>query len=64
MGLGKLFGNITQAVIQTAIVPIDIVKDVLPGGGGFVDGESSTTAKRIDRIKEELTDAYDELDKD
>ena len=63
MGFGKFFGNILQAGAQVVALPLDVAKDVLTLGGAVID-EDSATIERLKKVKEELEDAYDELDKE
>jgi hypothetical protein len=63
MGFGKFLGNLLQAGAQTIALPLDIVKDVVTMGGACT-GDEPATLERLKRVKEELEDAYDELDQD
>lgn len=46
----KIFGQIVKTVINTTLLPVEIVKDVVTLGNY---GEGSYTAKRIKILKEE-----------
>lgn len=63
MGFGKVLGNLLQAGAQTLALPLDIAKDAVTMFGAATDEESAILA-RARKIKEELEDAYDELDED
>lgn len=58
----SIFGKLLQATIKTVVLPVDMVKDCIPGGGGLVDGHQSHTSQAVGEIKDKLEDAYDELD--
>lgn len=63
MSLGKFLGNVAQAAIQTAVVlPCAVVKDTLLLGA-IMAGDRSATVSTVRKIKAELEDAYDELDR-
>lgn len=60
MGLFDSFKSVIKATVDTAILPVEIVKDVITGDVILEDEPSSI--RRIKHIGEKLQDAYDEID--
>ena len=56
MGLFDLLGSVTKAVVKTAVLPVDIVRDVVD-----IDGAESYTEDRVESISDDAEDALDEL---
>jgi hypothetical protein len=56
-GLGKLVG----AVVDLALTPVELVKDVATMGGDFIDGGETNTGKRLRKAYDKVSDAADEL---
>jgi len=56
--LGKLLGT----AIDVLATPIAIAKDVFPGGGGYIDGNSSKTAKKIAKVADDLREVRDDIE--
>jgi hypothetical protein len=54
-----LFSKLTKLVINTALLPVDVVADIVTLGGELTDS-NSYTGKRIEKIG----DTIDELDED
>lgn len=48
----KLFGQIIRTVVNTALLPVAVVKDVATLGGNLTD-ERSATLEAIERLKDE-----------
>lgn len=48
----KLFGQLVRTVVNVAVLPVAVVKDVVTLGGLLTD-ERSATVKHVDRIKRE-----------
>ncbi len=63
MKLGKLFGNLIQATVRTVALPVSLARDILPLDG-YATGNDSVTAENLEKIKEELDDAFDALDEE
>jgi len=57
-----IFGKITKGLIDTVLLPVDIVKDVVTFGGINTDQEEPYTVKKIKKLKDEAEDIYDSLD--
>lgn len=51
--------SLTKSVIDTALVPVDTVKDLATLGD---ENYNLRTTKRLKKVKEDLEDAYDSLD--
>lgn len=67
MGVFDFAKRMTRAAVRTAVLPIDVAKDV----GEFFDPESSlgaplapNTSKGIDSIKSQVNQAIEELEDD
>jgi len=49
-----LFGKMLGTAIDVATVPFAIAKDVIPGCGGYIDGDRSATTKKVEQVAEDL----------
>lgn len=54
MGLFNFLADVTGAVVNTALLPVSAVKDALT--------DDDSLAERIEKIKENIEDAGDELE--
>lgn len=61
MGFLKSLGSLTKAVVDVAVTPVEIVKDVATMGGLSTDRDSYTI-ERVKKLGQNLENAYDELD--
>ena len=52
----KLFGQLVRTVVNTALLPVAIVKDVCTLGGVSVDEEKPFTVQQIEKIKREASE--------
>jgi len=57
------FKKLTKGVIDTALLPLDIVRDTLTLGGAITD-EEPATKDRLKKVLKDLEDTYDSLDED
>lgn len=57
-----LFGKILGAAIDVTTSPIAMAKDVIPGCGGYVDGNRSKTSEKIDEVKEDFSEVREEIE--
>jgi hypothetical protein len=58
MGFLSSLGKLTQAAVDVAVTPVEMVKDAVD----FVEGGPvENTTDRLRKAKENLEDAYDEL---
>lgn len=57
-----LFGKITQGIIDVALTPVDIVKDVTTLGGVLTDEDEPYTLQKLKKLKNKAEEIYDELD--
>jgi hypothetical protein len=48
----KLFGQLVRTVVNVAVLPVAVVKDVV-NLGGLLNDERSATVKQVERIKRE-----------
>ncbi len=56
----SIFGSLLKTVIDTATLPVEVVKDVVTLGG-VTEGESQTyTGKRLKRLADDLEDVSDD----
>jgi hypothetical protein len=62
MGILDGLEKLGKAAIGAALTPVDVVRDVVPGAGGMVDGEDSKTLERLDKVKRNLEEGVDEID--
>lgn len=56
--------KLTKSVIDTALLPVEVVRDVATLGGLNTDQDEPYTKKRARKVLEDLQDAYDALDDD
>ena len=56
--LGKLLGT----AIDVVTAPIAIAKDVIPGCGGYIDGDSSKTGEKIAKVAEALKEVREDIE--
>jgi hypothetical protein len=55
----KLFGQVVRTLVNVAVLPVEVARDALTGGGGLVgDNEDlrlrdTYTAKRLRKLKDE-----------
>lgn len=49
----KLFGQIVRTVVNTALIPVAVVQDVLTLGGAATGKRESYTRARIETLKDE-----------
>ena len=61
MGLFDAFKKVTKAVVDTALIPVDVVVDVATMGRAL-DAEEPATVERLKKIASGIQDAYEELD--
>lgn len=55
-----MFGKLIGAVIDTAMVPVEIVKDVATLGGAITDEEKAYTLQRLERAQRKVSGAADD----
>ena len=60
MGLFDAFKKVTKAMVDTALIPVDVAVDVVTMGRALEDDEPATW-ERLKKIKDDLQDAYNEL---
>lgn len=60
MGLFDAFKKVTKAIVDTALIPVDVAVDVVTMGRALEDDEPATW-ERLKKIKDDLQDAYNEL---
>lgn len=64
MGFFDAIKSAASTVGQVAMTPVDVVADVVTGGGDMVKGGATHTEKRLKKIAEKAKDAYDETFED
>lgn len=57
-----LLGKILKTTINLTTLPLDIVKDVVTLGGTLEDKDKSYTAKKMNRLGDNLEEIMDEFD--
>ena len=57
-----LFGSIFGSVFDVVETPIAMAKDVIPGAGGYVDGNSSKTGEKIKEVVEHLKEVREDIE--
>ena len=59
-----IFGKITQGLIDTALIPLDVAKDVVTLGGASTEQDEPYTLQKAKRLKKKAEKIYDDLDDD
>lgn len=49
----KLFGQVIRTVVNTALLPVAVAKDVVTLGGVVTDQRKPYTQKQIEKLKDE-----------
>lgn len=62
MGILDGLEKLGKAAIGAVLTPVDVVRDLVPGGGGLVDGEDSKTVERLKKVGSNLGEGVDEID--
>lgn len=57
-----IFGKITSALLQTAILPVEIVKDAATGAGILTDEDEPYTLQRLKKIGDKGKEILEEVD--
>lgn len=52
----KIFGQIVRTVVNTALLPVAVVKDVFTLGGVATGEDKPYTAQAIEKIKDEASE--------
>ena len=54
-----MFKNLLKAVVSTALLPVDVIKDIATMGGEFAEDERSTVMKQLENIGDNFDKATD-----
>lgn len=57
----SIFGKLTAAIIETALLPVEIVKDVATLGGAITNEHEPHTVQRLRSIGKDIESALDEM---
>ena len=57
-----LLGSFIGAALDVAELPIAVAKDVIPGGGGFIDGHRSETEEQTEELADRLRSIREQLE--
>jgi len=57
-----LFKKLTKTVVDTVLLPVDVLKDAATLGGAVIDKDEAFTKRRLKKILEDLDNAYEELE--
>lgn len=60
-GIMGLLGKILVASINVVTSPIAVLKDITPGGGGYIDGNQSHTERKIEITAKELKEIKEDI---
>jgi hypothetical protein len=58
--MGSILKKLTKAVVDTALIPMDLTRDIVTLGGRI--GEKPYTKDRLDHIIKDLKRLYQELE--
>jgi hypothetical protein len=56
--LGKLIGT----ALDVATSPIAVIKDAIPGAGGYIDGNLSHTGRKIEEVSDDLKEVREDIE--
>ena len=59
-----LFGKLTQGIIDIALIPADMAKDVITLGGVSTDQDKPYTLQKAEKLRKKAEEIYDSLDED
>jgi hypothetical protein len=54
-----MFGKLFKAVLNTAFLPVEVVKDVVTLGGTLNGEDETYTGKRLEKIQDQIDEALD-----
>ena len=57
-----LFGKLLKTTFDVVTLPVDIVKDVATMGGVLTDENKPYTAKKFERLGDDMEEVHDEVD--
>lgn len=57
-----LFGKLIGTALDVVTSPIAIAKDVIPGCGGYVDGNRSKTGEKLEEIGDDLREVREDIE--
>lgn len=57
----SVFGKLTAAVVETVLLPVELVKDVATLGGSVIGNDETFTGKRLRSIQDDLDRAVEEM---
>ena len=58
----SLFGKILKTGFDVVTSPVAIVRDVIPGADGYIDGNRSQFAKQLEKIAEDSEEVREKID--
>lgn len=56
----KLFGQFIRTVVNTAVLPVAVVKDIITLGGVATDQDATYIGQAIERLKDEADEDADD----
>ena len=57
-----LFGKIIGTALDVVTTPIAMAKDVIPGAGGYIDGNRSKTGEKIEEVADDLKEVREDIE--
>lgn len=57
-----IFSKLASAVLQTALLPVEVAKDIVTMGGVCTDQREPYTLKRLKKLGHTVESAIDDLD--
>lgn len=57
-----LFGKLLGTAIDVVTTPIAVVKDAIPGAGGYIDGNRSHTGRKVGEVVDDLKEVREEIE--
>jgi hypothetical protein len=58
----SLLGKIIGTAFDVVTTPIAVAKDMVPGCGGYIDGNRSKTGEKIEDLSDDLKEIRDDLE--
>lgn len=58
----SFFKSLASVVVQTVLLPVEAVKDVVTMGGAMTEQDTPYTLQRLNKIGDKINDTVDDLE--
>lgn len=62
MGFGSFLSGVVRAVVDTALLPVEVAKDVVTIGGALADEREPYTLQRLKKVGRDLDSLPERID--